>query len=81
MTTQKQWKKALERRIPASLKSVLGFMPDGPRPGFPPSTPPPVLGFIMPGELPVVPETGVTVPGVPVVGVVEELHKLTRGVP
>lgn len=54
-----------ESRIPASLKSLL-FIPDGPRPLFvPPSTP--VLGPVTTGELPVVPLTGVVVPGVVVV--------------
>lgn len=55
-----------ESRIPASLKSLLEFIPDGPRPLFvPPSTP--VLGPVTTGELPVVPLTGVVVPGVVVV--------------
>lgn len=55
-----------ESRIPASLKSLLEFIPDGPRPLLePPSTP--VLGPVTTGELPVVPLTGVVVPGVVVV--------------
>lgn len=71
-------KAVFESRIPASLRSVFGFIPEGPMPPFePPSTP--VLGFVITGVfpvVPVVPETGVVVPGV--VLVLVELHSLTR---
>lgn len=64
-----------ESRIPASLKSLLEFIPDGPNPLFaPPSTP--VLGPVTTGELPVVPLTGVVVPGVVVVVPLHSINKL-----